>query len=159
EHHGEPALLDHGRPLPRRDPRRQDREDESGSDDRGDWPHSAEAGPRLGQQRLAHLPSARLALVREDPRRGMDERGPGGAGRLPLAEVTDLPKMNDAALSDISDAIERQHGCRATFIGSVPVLETFQGATIWNGLVHVFRLTGHPTADRCYAWSYDLDPT
>jgi hypothetical protein len=37
---------------------------------------------------------------------------------------------------------------------SVPVKEFFQGQTVWEGVVQVFNLRGHPTAKRCYAWSH-----
>jgi hypothetical protein len=36
---------------------------------------------------------------------------------------------------------------------SVPVSETFQGKIVWQGMVHVFDLMGHPKATKCYAWS------
>jgi len=34
----------------------------------------------------------------------------------------------------------------------VPVHETFQGQTVWNGDVEVFKVN-HPEADAAYAWS------
>jgi hypothetical protein len=36
-----------------------------------------------------------------------------------------------------------------------PVIERFQGKTVWEGEVEVFALTGHPKASRGYAWAYD----
>ena len=36
-------------------------------------------------------------------------------------------------------------------------IETFQGKTVWEGVVQVFSLSGHPTASRCYAWSHLVD--
>jgi hypothetical protein len=39
----------------------------------------------------------------------------------------------------------------------VPVNETFEGSALWAGLVHVFELTGHPTASRAYAWSEAIE--
>src|SRR5205823_6677380 len=45
------------------------------------------------------------------------------------------------------------HGGIATSAQSVPVRETFEGETVWEGVVHVFDLAGHPTATRAYAWS------
>jgi hypothetical protein len=35
---------------------------------------------------------------------------------------------------------------------SVPIKEVFQGQTVWDGVVEVFSLTGHPKAGRVYAW-------
>jgi hypothetical protein len=28
---------------------------------------------------------------------------------------------------------------------------------VWNGVVEVFSLAGHPSADTCFAWSYQQD--
>ncbi len=39
----------------------------------------------------------------------------------------------------------------------MPVKETFQGRTVWEGIVQVFDLIGHPEATRCYAWSHETD--
>jgi hypothetical protein len=43
---------------------------------------------------------------------------------------------------------------RAVHYQTVPVLEVFEGQTVWEGLVEVFDLHGHPKANRAYAWSY-----
>jgi hypothetical protein len=45
-------------------------------------------------------------------------------------------------------SIEAQHGSIATLTQSVPLLETFEGQTVWEGIVHVFGLDGHPKATR-----------
>ncbi len=48
------------------------------------------------------------------------------------------------------------HGCAlAHWVETVPVIESFDGRTIWEGEVEVFDLVGHPTAKRGYAWAYD----
>ena len=57
----------------------------------------------------------------------------------------------------LRQAIRDLHGCDSTHVESVPVTETFQGQTVWDGTVDVFDLEGHPTATRCYAWSHALD--
>jgi hypothetical protein len=59
--------------------------------------------------------------------------------------------------SSLKDAIETQHGGRATLAQSVSVLETFEGQTVWEGIVHVFDLEGHPKATRAYAWSSPIE--
>lgn len=61
--------------------------------------------------------------------------------------------MDDAGLPALLDAIRHLHGCEATWIESVPVIETFQGREVWRGEVQVFDLAGHPSATRAYAWS------
>jgi hypothetical protein len=57
----------------------------------------------------------------------------------------------------LKEAIEVQHGGKATLAQSVPVLETFGGQTVWEGVVHVFDLAGHPKATRAYAWSSPIE--
>lgn len=47
------------------------------------------------------------------------------------------------------------HGCEAEHVETVPVIERWQGKTVWEGEVEVFGLKGHPTASRGYAWAYD----
>jgi hypothetical protein len=49
------------------------------------------------------------------------------------------------------------HGGTATLAQAVPVRETFEGKTVWEGVVHVFDLAGHPTATRAYAWSSPIE--
>jgi|WetSurSiteA1Bulk_404760.scaffolds.fasta_scaffold158733_2 hypothetical protein len=63
----------------------------------------------------------------------------------------------EAPIKALIEAIRNLHGCKATWVESVPVKETFQGETVWQGTVQVFELIGHPTASRCYAWSYVTD--
>jgi hypothetical protein len=57
------------------------------------------------------------------------------------------------AIKALQEAIRRLHGCEATFVEAVPVHEEFQGQTVWSGIVHVFDLKDHPSADRAYAWA------
>ena len=59
----------------------------------------------------------------------------------------------DVSATELKRAVEAQHGCKATVFQSVPIKETFGRNTVWEGVVHVFSLTGHPTAKRAYAWS------
>ena len=54
-------------------------------------------------------------------------------------------------------AVEQTHSCRAALVQTVPVRETFQGQPVWEGVVHVFDLEGHPTATRAYAWSSTIE--
>lgn len=57
-------------------------------------------------------------------------------------------------IENLKKAINRLHGCDAEHAWSIPVHETFQGKTVWDGVVEVFDLKGHPKATRCYAWSH-----
>ena len=54
-------------------------------------------------------------------------------------------------------AIRDLHGVESTHLRSEPVHETFQGQTVWEGAVEVFRLKNHPKALLAYAWSHETD--
>lgn len=60
-------------------------------------------------------------------------------------------------IEELKTAIRRLHGCDADYVASVPVKEVFQDQVVWDGLVEVFDLRGHPKAKRCYAWSHATD--
>ena len=59
--------------------------------------------------------------------------------------------------SQLREAVESMHGGTATLAQSVPARETFEGKPVWEGVVHVFDLAGHPTATRAYAWSSPIE--
>jgi hypothetical protein len=59
----------------------------------------------------------------------------------------------DTHSEELKRAVERMHGGTASFIASVPVKETFEGKTVWEGVVHIFELAGNSLATRAYAWS------
>ncbi len=59
--------------------------------------------------------------------------------------------------NELIRAVETQHGGKATLAQSVPVRETFEGQPVWEGVVHVFDLEGHPKATRAYAWSSPIE--
>ena len=61
-------------------------------------------------------------------------------------------------LEQLEKAILDLHGCRSRHEGSVAVNETFRGAPVWEGVVEIFLLEDHPTAEFAYAWSYTDDP-
>jgi hypothetical protein len=53
-------------------------------------------------------------------------------------------------------AIRASHGVEATWIESVPIVETFRGQVAWDGTVHVFAVD-HPKTKRVFAWSFFPD--
>src|SRR5262252_9450734 len=59
--------------------------------------------------------------------------------------------------NQLGEAVENMHGGSATLTQTVPVRETFEGNTVWEGAMHVFDLAGHPTATRAYAWSSQIE--
>jgi hypothetical protein len=72
--------------------------------------------------------------------------------------VSDLVGANRVSyIEDLREAIEHLHGAEATHVSSVPVKETFQGKTVWEGIVEVFDLHDHPTASIVYAWTHKTD--
>jgi hypothetical protein len=60
-------------------------------------------------------------------------------------------------ISDLREVIRKLHGVEAKHIESVPIKETFQGKTVWDGVVEVFELRGHPKAPKVYAWAHETD--
>lgn len=58
----------------------------------------------------------------------------------------------------IQKAVEKMHGVKAVHSGSVPVALTFQGEPVWNGVVSVFLIDGHPKARRAFAWEIPTEP-
>jgi len=42
-------------------------------------------------------------------------------------------------------------------VSAESVKEVFNGKTVWEGVVHVFDLDGHPRATRAYAWSSPVE--
>lgn len=60
-------------------------------------------------------------------------------------------------IEELQDVIRRLHGVESKHVESVPVKETFQGKAVWEGIVEVFELRGHPKAPKVYAWSHDTD--
>ena len=59
-------------------------------------------------------------------------------------------------IDELRDIIRKLHGVEATHVETVPVKETFQGQTVWEGHVEVFDID-HPQTYRVYAWSHDTD--
>jgi hypothetical protein len=53
--------------------------------------------------------------------------------------------------------IRKLHGVESRHVESVSIKEEFQGKTVWEGVVEVFELIGHPKASRLYAWSHDAN--
>ncbi len=60
-------------------------------------------------------------------------------------------------VDELRDVVRRLHGVDSTHVESVPVKETFEGKTVWEGIVEVFDLHGHPKAPKAYAWAYETD--
>jgi Cyclic nucleotide-binding domain len=44
-----------------------------------------------------------------------------------------------------------------TLAQSVPVKETFGSKSVWEGVVHAFKIHGYPKANQAYAWSSPIE--
>jgi hypothetical protein len=64
---------------------------------------------------------------------------------------------SESSIKALQKAILDLHGCKSTWVESVPVKEVFEGQTVWEGIIQVFDLIDHPTAKRCYVWSHELE--
>ena len=60
-------------------------------------------------------------------------------------------------IEELKDVIRKLHGVEATHRESVNVKEVFNGETVWEGIVEVFDLIGHPKASVAYAWTNKTD--
>jgi hypothetical protein len=60
-------------------------------------------------------------------------------------------------IEELKEVIRKLHGVESTHRESVPVKEVFQGKTVWEGIVEVFALHGHPKANTAYAWTHATD--
>jgi len=60
----------------------------------------------------------------------------------------------EVSADQLKQAVESQHGGKAALVDVLPLKETWKGQTVWEGVVHVFDLEGHPRATRAYAWSH-----
>jgi hypothetical protein len=60
-------------------------------------------------------------------------------------------------IEELKAVIRKLHGAEPTHRESVPIKEVWNGQTIWEGVVEVFHLHGHPKTDTAYAWSHDTD--
>jgi hypothetical protein len=62
-------------------------------------------------------------------------------------------------LQELRRIIHELHGATATYVESVSIREMHKGKIVWDGIVEVFDLAGHPKANRIYAWSHETgDP-
>jgi len=57
-------------------------------------------------------------------------------------------------IGELQAVFAKLHNCNAEYVETVPVVEEFQGETIWQGDVEVFDIRGHPKASRGYGWGY-----
>jgi hypothetical protein len=62
-------------------------------------------------------------------------------------------------IEELQGVIRKLHGAEAKYRESVHVKEVFNGETVWEGIVEVFDLIGHPKTSTVYAWTNETgDP-
>ncbi len=59
--------------------------------------------------------------------------------------------------TELKTAVEKMHDCSASFTEDVVVREMFGADTVWEGVVSVFEVRGHPKATKAYAWSSHIE--
>ena len=62
--------------------------------------------------------------------------------------------MKGEGIEELKATLLNLHGVEAEHVETVPVSESFQGETVWEGEVEVFDIKGHPKAKRAYAWGH-----
>ena len=62
-----------------------------------------------------------------------------------------------AEADQLCEAVRNRHGGTATLAQSVRVRETFEGQTVWEGVVHLFDLAGHWSVPRTHARSSPIE--
>jgi hypothetical protein len=60
-------------------------------------------------------------------------------------------------IEELQEVISKLHGVQSMHVDSVPVMEILDDNTVWEGIVEVFELQGHPTAPIVYAWAQDTN--
>jgi hypothetical protein len=60
-------------------------------------------------------------------------------------------------IGELRKAVERLHGGGTRLVRSVRISESFDGKSLWEGVVHIFELEGHPSASRAYTWSSPVE--
>lgn len=65
--------------------------------------------------------------------------------------------MVEVSPDQLKQAVEQQYGGTAMLADVVSVKEEFQGKTVWEGMVHVFNLTGNTESTIAYAWSSPIE--
>jgi len=60
-------------------------------------------------------------------------------------------------IEELRNVINHLHGAEARHLESVPIKESFKDQPVWDGIVEVFYLIGHPKTNRVYAWIHQTD--
>ena len=61
----------------------------------------------------------------------------------------------DEYIEKLRAEIRAVHGCESRHVSTNRVRALWDFRLAWQGDVETFDLIGHPTASRCYAWTYE----
>ena len=56
-------------------------------------------------------------------------------------------------IAKLQEYIQTMYGVRAMHIDSLRTTQILEDYTIWDGMIEVFELNGHPKASVVYAWT------
>jgi hypothetical protein len=59
-------------------------------------------------------------------------------------------------IEELKAVIRKLHGAEPQHVETVPIKETHEGQTVWEGEVEVFNID-HPQTSRVYAWAHETD--
>ena len=59
--------------------------------------------------------------------------------------------------AELQRHIEQTFHCKSRLKGGERVHEDYEGGLVWDVIVYIFELIGHPTAALGYAWSASAD--
>ena len=60
-------------------------------------------------------------------------------------------------IQQLRHVIEESECCETRYVGTVRITERDRSETVFDGVVEIFALTNHPTAQICYAWGCEED--
>jgi hypothetical protein len=60
--------------------------------------------------------------------------------------------MNSGNQDQLTRAVQARYGCEATYIQAVTITQMYDGQSVWEGAVHIFRLSGSMISDIAYVW-------
>lgn len=58
---------------------------------------------------------------------------------------------------ELQELIQKMYGVQSMHIDSVRVTEVLEDNTVWDGMIEVFELHGHPRAPIVYAWALNMN--
>jgi hypothetical protein len=99
------------------------------------------------------LAAARHWRAQGEAAKRAELKAPAGDPPAPKSNLDTTP----VDVSALQCAVEGRHGGKAALAYASRVREVFEDKLVWDGVVYVFDLAGHPKATRAYAWSSPIE--